>query len=61
MSRQMIDKGDIVKILPLDGSSTVGTIAKVVDTTKDGVLIYRDTGDVWIDYKNHIITVLESE
>lgn len=61
MNEQVIGKGDTVKVIPIDGSNNVGTIAKVVDTDEDSVLIFRDTGNVWIDYKSHIIVVLESE
>lgn len=57
---ELVAKGDIVRIIPMDGSNYTGTIAKVLDTSEDGVLVFRDIGNHWVEYKDHIITVLES-
>lgn len=50
------NKGDIVKLSDKEGNVTLG---KVVDSTEDSVLIFRDSGDRWYDFDAYQLEILE--
>lgn len=50
----MVHRHDIVKVS--DGERT--TIAKVLDSDDEGVLVFRDTGNVWLSYKEYEFKIL---
>lgn len=54
MGLTLIHKNDIVKVSNKDSS----TIAKVLDSDEKGVLVFRDTGNVWLSYEDYEFRVL---